>query len=113
MTTTTDTMLLIDAVHENRKVIQAASRELRYLSDSLNVVGMHSLSDNLEYIAQKIEKASKDVQDAYSVDLNRQVRQAEESSGLMLAAALAGAITKPSNPIDMREVPMSNPTQEK
>lgn len=113
MTKTIKTPPLIDAVHENRKIAQASARELRYLGDSLNVIGMHSLADNLECIAQKIERASKDVQDAYSVDLNRQVKHAEENSGLMLAAALAGAIQKPRNPIDMREVPMSNPTQEK
>lgn len=61
------------------------------ISEALATLGMNEASDNLYKACVVVDEELRNIREEYSADLSKQVKQAEETSTLLLLSAMAGA----------------------
>ena len=81
---------LLDAVHDNRKTVDAVCDGLDHLASAFRRTGNHDVADELFDYIEPLMQSARQVAASYSIDLNGQVRQSQESSFNLLRGVLAG-----------------------
>ncbi len=80
----------LDEIYRNLITLRTVARKMNELGDAAWKMGNTRLSDTLADFSSKIEKAERGINNTVTEELNRTVKQAEEASGNMLRATLAG-----------------------
>jgi hypothetical protein len=86
---------LNDAIYENLRIARALENRLLSLSSAFSMTGNTQLAEELAVLSGWALEAAQRVRDAHSDDGSRQLRESQESSGMLLKAVLAGAFATP------------------
>ena len=90
---TDETKTLLDAIHDNTKLITRAVEGLESTADALHRVGLVSLAKEIDMHIAGLYLSARQIQASWSVDIGNQVRHGEEMIGGMLRLVLNGVIT--------------------
>ena len=81
----------LDRLHRADGELTAVILGIEELANAFTIVGNRKVADKLWDMAQAIQDAAKEIRSATTEELNRQVKQAQESSANLVRAALAGS----------------------
>ena len=80
----------LDNIHGNADVIYQVAEELHYLAQAFHRTGNGTVAQKLSLQSARLHAARRGITNAVSEELNRSVKQAEESSQNVLKAVLVG-----------------------
>ena len=80
----------LDEINEADQELFVVTEQLRYLSNAFYQTGNDAIGFKLSRAADKIEEANKKIRGAVAKELNRSIKQAEESSVNVFKGVMAG-----------------------
>lgn len=78
--------------HDGKRAIGPIIGRLDKLSRAFHTVGNSTMSEELFSMAEDLEKIREQIDKAIGDNINENFKQSQESTGLMLKAALAGVL---------------------
>jgi hypothetical protein len=89
----------LDACHVLSGITRRISLALLMKAEAFDVLGMERLADEMAAYADEIRGLDALMTNAVSVDIGSSLRQAEESTAMMLKGILAGVIRAPEREV--------------
>lgn len=101
---------LIDAVHDNQRLVSDVCHNLEDVARALSRVGMRDLADEIGVWITPLMQSAKQVAASYSLDVNKQIAHGEAMIGGLLLATINGNIVPTPEPDRRTPASQSNGT---